>query len=378
MKIGIIDTDHYFYIYSLIRLFGNGKNEITIYTTQKIFNRCKDDLQGRTDIKYVVADVNENWENFLNRNIDQVNSAGYSFFFILPVYHQYKAHYKFIKQLKSLNILVVFNLNGWIKPPLFKLRWFWNSWYKRKIINRIKWIAIDEHFQGHALKLGCKNNILHIPSSLYKPEYVAARNPEQRPLKFIVPGSIDKERRNYDVVLAAIHLVLKETNDFEVVFLGDPIAQYGKEIQLKAKHLNETYGKQIIKTYEKEYNDAEFEREIVSGHILITTVLPEFKLDGITEIYGISKSTGSCFDILAYAIPGVFPAWLSVNSKFNSSTLRFENENDLSKIMLDFIHHPEKAENLLREALKNSEYFSVDNVRARLFRSLHLFNNQSF
>jgi len=370
MKIGIIDTDHYFYIYSLVRLFGNGDNEITIYATPKIYKRCREDLKERADIKYVVQEKNESWSEFLYKNTGKINESGFTYFFILPIYHSYKAHYKFVSQLKTFNILVVFNLNGWMNPPLAKLKWFWRSWYKRKILDRVDFIAIDEHFHDHAIKLGCTKPIIHIPSSLFDPEFVSGRESIHGPVKFIVPGSIDRQRRNYDMVLAAISILLKETSDFKVVLLGDPIGEYGKSIQAKVKLINEKAGKPIIKIYENEYNDLGFQKEIVSGHIMIAPIIPEFTLDGITEIYGISKSTGSCFDILAFAIPGVFPSWLSVNAKFNSSTVRYENETDLSKIMADFIQHPEKIEKLRAEALENSSYYSVDNVRLRLLKSL--------
>lgn len=370
MKIAIVDTDHYFYIYSLVTLFGVDGNEITIYTTPKIHSRCIDDLSGRTDIKYVVRSEKESWGDFLQKNISVINSAGYGYVFLCPIYNFYKEHYHFIKGLTTLNILVVFNLNGWINPPLTKLKWFWPTWYKRQILKLIKWIAIDEHFHDHAIKLGCTNNILHIPSLLYDPEYVAKRPPVTPPVKIIVPGSIHKERRDYETVLAAFEIVFAKRTDFNVVLLGDPIGEYGKDIQKKAAKLNEKYGKPLIKTYENEYNDAEFLRQIVQGHFLIAPVLPEFDLDGITEVYGTSKSTGSCFDILAYAIPGVFPSWLSVNKRFDSSTLRYKNAEELSNLIFDFLDHPEKIAKLRENAVENSTYYSIDNVRSRILKSI--------
>lgn len=371
MKIGILDTDHYFYIYTLIQIFTDDKNEITVYTNPKIYKRCKEDLAHRTDIKYVVQASGESWEEFLEKNHTSINTAGFSYFFILPIYNYYKEHYRFISKLKTLNILVVFNLNGWVNPSLLKnIFWFWPTFYKRRIMKLVKWIAIDEHYHQYALKLGSTKNIVHIPSALYDADYVAQRPPVKAPIKIIVPGTIHKERRDYDVVLEALQSVLEKSQDFSVVFLGDPIADYGKEILKRADELNKKYGKEIIKTYPKEYNDAEFLRQILLGHFLIAPVLPEFKLDGIIEVYGTSKSTGSCFDILAYAIPGVFPGWLSVNSKFDSSILRYNNAADLSKLILNFVEHPKLLEDLRTKAITNSEHFSVDKIRTRLINSL--------
>ncbi len=370
MKIGIIDTDHYFYIYSLIQLFENSDTEITIYTNSKVYKRCEVDLAGRKDIKYIVQDKNETWGNFLDRNIDSINTAGFDYFFLCPIYEHYKEHYKFVSRLKTLSILVVFNLNGWINPLFRNLRHIGRSWYRHQIIKKIKWIAIDEHFHNHAIKLGCKNNILHIPSLLYDPAFVAKYRATKPPIKIIVPGSIDPDRRDYHTVIDALEIVFKQTKDFEVVLLGDPVLEYGKQVHARAKKLNEKHGKQIIKIYENKYNDLEFLIEMVSGHFLIAPVLPEFNLDGIIEVYGTSKSTGSCFDILAYAIPGVFPSWLSVNSKFDNSTLRYKNANDLSEIILDFLQHPEKIEQLRANALINSSYYSIENVKSRLMKSL--------
>ncbi|HWY12028.1 MAG TPA: hypothetical protein VN026_11925 [Bacteroidia bacterium] len=370
MKIGIIDTDHYFYIYSLIQLFENSDTEITIYTNNKVFKRCKVDLEGRSDIKYVVQDANETWGDFLERKVDSINSAGFDYFFLCPIYQDYRSHYKFVSKLKTLNILVVFNLNGWINPLFKNMRHFLRSWYRHQIIKKIKWIAIDEHFHDHAIKLGCKNKILHIPSLLYDPPFVAKYRADKPPIKIIVPGTIDPDRRDYHVVMDALEMALDQRQDFEVVLLGDPIAEYGKLIHQRAKKINEKYGKHIIKIFENKYTDNEFLREMVSGHFLIAPVLPEFNLDGIIEVYGTSKSTGSCFDILAYAIPGVFPSWLSVNSHFDSSTLRYSNANDLSKVILDFVIHPEKIEKLRANALSNSGHYSIENVRGRLLKSL--------
>ena len=370
MKIAIVDTDHYFYIYSLITLFGIDGNEITIYTTPKIHSRCLDDLAGRKDITYVVRGQNETWSDFLQKNIEPINTSGYGYVFLCPIYNFYKEHYHFIKQLTTLNILVVFNLNGWINPPLSKLKWFGPTFYKRKILKLLNWIAIDEHYHDYALKLGYTKNIIHIPSSLYDPEYVSKRPPVKPPVKIVVPGSIHKERRDYETVLAALEIVLAKRQDLEVVLLGDPIGEYGKGIHIKAKALNAKYGKPIIKIYENEYNDGEFLRQVVPAHFLIAPVLPEFKLDGITEVYGTSKSTGSCFDILAYAIPGLFPSWLSINKRFDSSTLRYKTAADLSAIILDLIEHPEKIEKIRANAVENSTYYTVDNVRSRILKMM--------
>lgn len=371
MKIGIIDTDHYFYIYSLIRLFENSDTEITLYINPKVYKRCEVDLADRKDIKYVVQAANESWGEFLERNVDSINTAGYSYLFLCPLYEHYKEHYQFISKLKTLNIMVVFNLNGWVNPALIRTSWFWETFYKRKIYKLIDWIAIDEHFHDHALKLGCRKNILHIPSLLYDPEYVAKwRSKTNSPVKIIVPGSIDPDRRDYDVVLDALSIVLNERQDLEVVLLGDPIGEYGKKIHERTRTLNKKFGKQIFKIFERKYSDDEFLKEMISGHFLIAPVLPEFKLDGIIEVYGTSKSTGSCFDILAYAIPGVFPKWLSINSRFKSSTLRYENAAELSAIILDLVDHPDKLEQLRAVALENSSYYAVANVKTRLMKSL--------
>jgi N-acetyl sugar amidotransferase len=372
MKIGIIDTDHYFYIYTLISLFEDRDCEFTLYINSYVYKRCEVDLPGKKNIKYIVQDPNETWGDFLERSVEPINNAGFDYFFICPIYQDYKEHYKFVSALKTFNILVVFNLNGWINALFGNIRYFDRSWYKHQIIKKVNCIAIDEHFHSHAIKRGYKKQIIHIPSFYYDPEFASQHPPKKSPLKIIVPGTIDPDRRDYHLVLDAVEIVLSQTQDFEISLLGDPIAEYGKQIHIRAKKINDRYGKQIIKYYENRYTDNEFLIERSSGHFLIAPVLPGFYLDGIKEIYGISKSTGSCFDILASAIPGVFPKWLSVNPKFESSILRYENAEQLSGIITNFLNHPDQLDKLRANAVVNSSYYTVEKVRGRLFKDLNI------
>lgn len=375
-KIGIIDTDHYFYIYSLISIYSVNNNQIVVYTTPKIYQRCQIDLKGKLNIAYKIQKENESWPDFIMRNADEINADGFDYFYILPIYNFYKEHYHFIRRLKTFNILVVFNLNGWINPSLISFRWFRNSWYKRKIINKIKWIAIDEHFHNHALSLGCKNNIVHIPSLLFDPSKYNDRERGEK-IKFIYPGSIDNRRRDYSIVFNAILKLLDHSQNFEVVLLGDPIGKYGNEIIQNALSINEKYKVQIFKCYPNGYTDEEFVSQISDGDILVTSIIKVFELDGIVEIYGESKSTGSCFDILAYAIPGIFPDWLSINSRFDSSTIRYKNTDDLYLLLKSLVNEPERVKCLRKVALENSMYYSIENVRSRLMNDLSFINNKS-
>ncbi|MFZ5553491.1 MAG: hypothetical protein ACOZCO_10270 [Bacteroidota bacterium] len=372
MKIGVLDTDHYFYIYTLVQLFGENGNEITIYTNPKIYKRCQTDLKGLSNVNYFVQEENESWGDFMMKNSDRINQSGFDYFFLLPIYGHYKEHYEFISKLTTNNILVVFNLNGWINPPFSGLRNISKNRYKKMTIEMMECIAVDEHYDSCARKRGFTKKIIHIPSTLYNPGLHLHTELKESPVKIIVPGSIDKERRDYHIVLDALEMVMKKRKDFSVILLGDPIGEYGKEIQLRAKSINEQNSSDIILWYDKLYSDAEFAKQMFSGHFLIAPVLPEFKLDGITEIYGLSKSTGSCFDLLAFAIPGIFPSWLSVNPRLDSATLRYQNKEELKEVLLHLLDHPEKIKELRKKALQNSSWYTIDLVRSRLMKSLPL------
>lgn len=372
MKIGIIDTNHFFCIYSLIQIFDFDQNEIVVYLPPALHQRCLQDIGHKSNVRYEVADENETWKSFLDRLAAPINTEAFDYFIILPIYQDYKAAHRLVKQLDGKLIMVVFNLHNWFNPPLIKRHGMMESWYKKQILNRMDWIAIDEHFHNYAIgKMGCKKPILHYPSLLFEPEKQNKFNgrADAKP-SFIVPGTIHDLRRDYVTVLEAVKKVLSQTHSFRLVLLGEPIQAYGLVIQNEAAKINALAGETIVEYYEHSFGNEEFEKQMLTGTALIGPVLLEFEIDGIIELYGISKSTGSSFDILAYAIPGIFPEYLSVNSRFDKSTVRYNNADDLADVMMQFIENKDYREQMKNNARLNSSNYTIENVRNRLLNCL--------
>ena len=115
---------------------------------------------------------------------------------------------------------------------------------------------------------------------------------------FVIPGSIQKERRDYMKVLNIFSDPSIKKYQWKLILLGRPIGNYGKKVLEIAENINRLLGEKRIE-YIKEYvTKDEYDRYMnISTHILAPLMKAEYE-------YG--KDSGALYDVFKYNKIGIF------------------------------------------------------------------------
>jgi len=114
---------------------------------------------------------------------------------------------------------------------------------------------------------------------------------------FVVPGKIEKFRRDYDFAFN----MMKKSDKW--CFLGKPIGSYGKEVLQKCKELNkEGYN---IKTFTEYVEEEEYETILKECKAVVSPLRnPTAGHNRLKkEYYGLTKACGARFEAIKYGKP---------------------------------------------------------------------------
>ena len=181
--------------------------------------------------------------------------------------------------------------------------------------------------------------------------------------KFVVPGVIDFDKKNLQMILDAFALLPADIRiQSKLIFLGKTKKKSDESIckQYKFEFGNMfEYFTHFIdtKTYEDIFDDAS---------AVMSSYFSQHVCEHFNEIYGRTK--GSAVD--AHAISRSLP--LFINDLFDpdrnyiNSTIVFHDKNDLSARLNRFVVDSIYRDSLMKNAKVESEYFELENVAKRL------------
>jgi hypothetical protein len=366
MKIAIFETEHFEGAFPVIKLFDMPENEITVYTSKETHKRFND-LFGDKAGKYSWA----------------VLSAGGKFRFFYSLYKKLKKNkpdllyintisdnhllYAFVLWLLRLKriVLTVHDINC-----LFESRPSWN--FRKAAIHRgKKWLVkqINEFnvvadTMTSYLQTKAKGKRTHnIPGAVFENRY----SPQafNGPLRIVVPGSLDKRRRDYEQVFELAIIANQEKLALQIILLGGYFNDYGESISARANAFESDFSG--IFSYETQVVDQdEFDKQMDAAHfIFIPSVINTRICGDIPEIYGITKSSGNIFDVIKHAKPFIVPAGLTIAADLQTSCFKYNNLNELISFLKSFIVSPSDYDNWQKLALENSVNYTIEKVRQR-------------
>jgi len=185
--------------------------------------------------------------------------------------------------------------------------------------------------------------------------------PSDHIIRFIVPGMIQKRRRDYKLILSVFEkLFPKYKNVIELYFWGRPREKYGQEIINWSEKLeNKGYGMFCAKKYIK---PEDFQSVIEKSDVIISPMRVKYRSATVEEIYTITKPSGIFSDSIRYAKPCIVPETYNITSEMKTSYLTYKDENDLKKLIEALINNRGKLQRLKSEALENSKKFSLEKL----------------
>jgi len=184
------------------------------------------------------------------------------------------------------------------------------------------------------------------------------RQYENEKTTFVITGSVEKERKDYDLILEVFSKLKGYYNQLSLVLLGPARKEYGEGIiqrciELREEGLSVQFFENFVPT--KMFQSIIREADYILGPVNI-----QFITKQMTEVYGLTKLTGIMADMIEYAKPGIVPDNLSMPDKLKSSTIFFQSGTDLEDIIVSLLDK-EIRQKYAINALENSRKYTLDN-----------------
>jgi hypothetical protein len=371
MNIAIFETEHFEGSYPVIKLFDYNNNGITIFTygeAHKQFRylfpgeprryewKVKPDRQS----KYVfILDI---YREIKRKKIDIVYLNTISNNFIV-----YALMVLFLRKVRV--ILTIHNINSWFEyRPAFSFRRIMR-YIGRKVLlslvsefNVIAMAMVDQLSR----RLPRHKKVYCLPDAVFEEGHCRQTQPPMHErINIVIPGTVDGRRRDYEQAFRLIELLEKSKASSTVIFLGKFYDEYGQRILDKSKTLRHTFSD--LKYYNFEtVPQPEFDRVMNAAHfVFIPSVLTAILEDGVTELYGVTISSGNLFDAIKHAKPVIIPEPLKIDPFLEQSCLRYKTIEEVAAFLLTLRHDPLQYAGWTQKAMAASQNYTIDKVREK-------------
>jgi hypothetical protein len=234
---------------------------------------------------------------------------------------------------------------------------------KKNLIKKVNIFNVVSETLVDYLRTKTSNPISVVPGAVYE-ERAYKQNPPGK-TRLVVPGSLDKRRRNYQEVFELALLGNKAMLDLEIVLLGGYTDEYGKNIVEKARDF--PAGSCRILFYDTDVvHQDEFDKQMDESHFVYIPSVVRTKICGdIPEVYGLTKSSGNIFDVIKHARPFIVPEQLSVPDALLSSCMKYVSVEDIITFLQTLQKNQDEYADWLDAAKRNSEHYTMERVRER-------------
>jgi arsenate reductase-like glutaredoxin family protein len=366
MNIGIFDTEHFETAYPLIRLMQLPGRRIFIFTNAHCQQRLSELLNGdEAQLNWVIQQPNESNRQFIHKLNTLIRQLNIQLLFYNTISNNHLLHALLLKNHPSLRtVLTVHDINDLTRyTPAFTPGGFYRNIGRRQLLKHSSELnVISETMMPYLRDKIGKHHIIHnIPGAIFETE--PATLTVSGAVNLVIPGTIDKKRRDY---LQALELLIEADSvklPLNMTFLGSPYADYGKNILESARQLHLKYAK--IHLYEAEVPQPEFDAVMKQSHfVFIPSVKKSYTSTGNWEIYGETKSSGGIFDAVRHGKPMIVPWFLNVPTAIERRCMRYKNVADLITLLKACYSHPDQYLAWQRNALESSRQFTVGMIRS--------------
>lgn len=364
-NIGILELlYHHLFLYSLASMAKNSGGNVTIFTTKFIYDLVTPLFKNRVrNYIWVIKKENESLHHFLKR-VETIASSEIDLLFIntllgrtryYPVYLLFKPKCKII--------LVAGRCTNWFGnsyrffSPYHNIKRF----VRKRMLPRFEGIVVHtDTMKDYVLAHHYEKDVFVLPFSIYEGDPV--RKTFAGKVKCIVAGSIASWRRDYDGLLNVFQKVwCSDKSNVSLTLLGWPSGEYGRRIIMRCRLLKKRGFD--IKFYNKYIPEEVFKDEVTTADIIINPI----KL----ETYEYGGFTSGLVEAIRHAKPGVYPVGYIVPNELLSSSLFYDRIEELPNLIENnFLDNREFLEKLSRNAIVNSEKFSLQRVAAYFRESL--------
>ncbi|MFH2141730.1 MAG: N-acetyl sugar amidotransferase [Bacteroidota bacterium] len=366
MIVAIIDFDHFQYALTISELF-NGYEKLFIVSNE-IHKSMIVYSPELTDGEFIIIE-----ETDLGNNISTIskilNDKKVDIISINPIFKCFKEFYKLINSLKGEILFTVHNLNFWFRPK-FRTPWtYYERIIKKKILKKVTYIAVEDFLFQYITNENPDflkgYNFVYIPFTLFSEIKTSLPAKSNNRLKVVLPGAIDKFRRQYDDVLEVVNRFAAINTPITFSFPGPVFEEYGQMVISRLAMANKINPGIAIFFNEKPTTE-QFKYEMQTADIILSTSIRYFDGFGTREYIGKTKPTAAIHDMMSFELPGILPAHLNIPENLKSSAINYIGSDDLFEHLNGLINDGKKLEMLKSAAKINSRKFSAEKIRVNL------------
>lgn len=368
MKTGIFEMEHFEGAYPVIQLFDVPANQLVIFTDAFTYERFaelfKQDMQR---FQWEVLDKSRGKWQFFRQLYRAAKKHQLELFYLNTISNNHLFYAWVIGLLRIARVVItVHDINCLFKSKgELKARPLIHHIGKKALIKRVKEFNVVSdtmidylHETTHGQK-----QVHNVPGAVFESEQHTLAISDH--LHLVVPGSLDKKRRDYHQVFALLKAAEEKQLPLQVTLLGGYMDEYGKAVIQQAKSLSLKYAR--VTVYNTGLvNQDEFDKQLNAAHfVFIPSVIDTAICFSIPEVYGLTKSSGNMFDVIKHARPFITPQPLRISTTLESSCFRYTSIDHLIGFLQEMMRHKDGYTNWQQKALSNSKEYTIAKVRSR-------------
>jgi len=357
-------------VLTLFHLFKKCGYKVSLFLSDKIWSLIKDDIKKATfgflkiyDNNKTFIDIKTEFENIIS--IKGIDIIVFTHFYSYG-FHETRSFIDFFKNHKT--IVGVFNYNRWFSsiPPIKYngwrivkrseiLDWFYCHYVFKYISN---YFISEIHIESNnPLKLlirkRCSKKVFDFPFKLMINKY----NPdlEYEFPTFVVPGAIDKTRRDYLPLLKIFDSTFLRSYKWRLILLGRPIGNYGQNVIDYTKKINSRYNENRIMYVKKYVSKEVFDEMMNKGtHILAPIKYNQYKF---------GKDSGALYDVFKYNKVGIFKDSYFYDSNLvdKDVIITYKKNSELKNIIYKIVTFEYLYDDISVNFNKMNYYFNKNN-----------------
>ncbi len=350
-------------IYSEATLAKHCNANVTIFTTKRLYERVLPFLNSnKDDYNWILQQKEETLPSFLKRVEKYCNNKIdlllMNTFYVLP--HHQIFYYLFRPKCKTVQVAgrVEFWFGEWqpikyrnIKAFMLSVLNNISQFIRKRTLPRFDgmWVENKDAY-NYAISVGYKRKIACSPLLFYTGKI--QRHEYSDKLKCITIGTLNDHRRDYNGLLDVFEKLFDSgRKDITLTLLGSPVDRKGFQIIDRCRKLIE---KGLDINFYTEYVPEEIvNKKISSADIIIN---PNY-----VTMYGVG-TFGAIMKAMQFAKPGIYPVNSLHHEDLISSSLFYNKIEELPGIIENLLNNPDILKRLSKNAIVNSEKFSLDKV----------------
>ena len=365
MNIGIFETEHFEGAYPVIKIFDTPQNKLILFTDKKTYQRFRDLLKSQTSrYQWVIQDLRSNRLVFFHRIYSAAKKYKLDILYLNTISNNHLLYGLLVRLLAPMRVVItVHDINCLFQSTFTTgVRESIQHIGKKILLSQVKeFNVVSDTMIPYLRKQNDEIKIHNIPGAVF--EYKIRKNTIDRSIHLVVPGSIDAKRRDYDKIFTVLGEAEKMELPLEITLLGGAHKEYGAGIISKAKEFKGKYAR-LFYYNEQVIDQDEFDEKLDSAHfVFIPSVVHTRICDNIPEIYGITKSSGNIFDVIKHAKPFIVPVTLMTPDDLSDSCFTYGSINELTVFLKTLLTSPELYIVWNENAIKNSEKYTIENIR---------------